>query len=587
MFLGIRRNKVLRDFTLVLAAEVLVAGILSSMLSPAALAQAAATPVAPLTTSPIERALPEAQPRAVPPLLPTPAPGAPEVPAGPPITVQAVDIRGATAYTPGELEPYYSGIIGKSVPLGQISAVLQQIQSKYRNDGYVLTVVRGTVEPVDGRSTLRIRVVEGFISDVKIDGDIGPAGILVYNFLNKLTSIRPVNIADIERALLLAQDVPGVSVRAVLRPGTGEAGAVELVGQVGRKPFGGFVQYDNRGAPFAGPHELLVGAQANSFTSAGERTEVILYDTPFNKQQMFGQAAIEGFAGSSGLKLRTYAGYGPSEPGGPLGQAGFRSRLLIAGASAAYPIIRTRPLSLNVSLAFDISRAEISNLSDPTTGDRQRQSLDELRIVRLGETLDFQDQTFGTGLVSANTVAFTLHEGLSGLGASTTGDRPGTRLDFFKLTGELTRVQNLFSVGGALVALKLSAGGQYTGDILPSNEKYFLGGTKFGRGFFSGEITGDRAAGTTAELQLNTSTDWPVRLGLQPYLFYDNGWAWNLAPGDLDQHVESAGIGIRISFTTQFSLELEGAHRFTRHPTGQDVSREGSEAGLVTFIARF
>ncbi len=586
MFLGVRRNKVIRDFAFVLALEVAAAGLLSSMLNHAALAQAAAAPAAPLTISPIERALPEAQPRAVPPLLPTPAPGAPEVPAGPPVTIQAVEIQGATAYKPGELEPYYSGIVGKSVPLGQISTVLQQIQTKYRNDGYVLTVVRGTVEPVGGRSTLRIRVVEGFISDVKIDGDIGPAGILVYDFLNKLTSIHPVNIADIERALLLAQDVPGVSVRAILRPGTGEAGAVELIGQVGRKPFGGFVQYDNRAAPFAGPHELLVGAQANSFTSAGERTEIILYDTPFNKQQMFGQAGIEGFVGASGLKLRAYGGYGPSEPGGPLGQVGFRSRLLIAGASAAYPVIRTRPVSLNVTLAFDISRAEISE-ANLATGARQQTSLDDLRIVRLGETLDFQDQTFGTGLVSANTVALTLHEGLSGLGASTTGDRPGTRLDFFKLTGELTRVQNLFGFSGGLVALKLSVGGQYSGDILPSNEKYFLGGTKFGRGFFSGEITGDRAAGTTAELQLNTSSDWPVTLGLQPFIFYDTGCAWNLAPGDLDEHVESAGIGVRISLTQQISLELEADRRFTRKPTGEGVSPLSPYAGFVTLIARF
>ena len=587
MFPGVRRNKILRDFAFVLALEVVAVGLFSSMLIHAALAQAGTTPAAPLTTSPIERALPEAQPRAVPPLLPTPAPGAPEVPAGPPVTIQAVEVQGATAYKPGELEPYYSGIVGKSVPLGQISTVLQQIQTKYRNDGYVLTVVRGTVEPVGGRSTLRIRVVEGFISDVKIDGDIGPAGILVYDFLNKLTSIHPVNIADIERALLLAQDVPGVSVRAILRPGTGEAGAVELIGQVGRKPFGGFVQYDNRAAPFAGPHELLVGAQANSFTSAGERTEIILYDTPFNKEQMFGQAGIEGFVGASGLKLRAYGGYGPSEPSGPLGQVGFRSRLLIAGASAAYPVIRTRPVSLNVTLAFDISRAEISNEVDLATGARQRASLDDLRIVRLGETLDFQDQTFGTGLVSANTVALTLHEGLSGLGASTTGDREGTRLDFFKLTGELTRVQNLFGFSGGLVALKLSVGGQYSGDILPSNEKYFLGGTKFGRGFFSGEITGDRAAGTTAELQLNTSTDWPVTLGLQPFIFYDTGWAWNLAPGDLDEHVESAGIGVRISLTQQISLELEADRRFTRKPTGEGVSPLSPYAGFVTLIARF
>jgi hemolysin activation/secretion protein len=585
MFQGFHCRKVFHDFTAVLILGVATASLLSTIIATAARAQVPATS-APLTTSPIERARPEVQPQAVPPLLPTPTPGAPEVPAGAPVSIQAVDIQGATAYKPRELEPYYSGIVGQSVPLGQISTVLQQIQTKYRNDGYVLTVVRGTIEPVDGRATLRIRVVEGFISDVKIDGDIGPAGVLVYDFLNKLTSIRPVNIADIERALLLAQDVPGVSVRAVLRPGTGEAGAVELVGQVGRKPFGGFVQYDNRGAPFAGPNELLIGAQANSFTSAGERTEVLLYDTPFNKEQMFGQADVEGFVGASGLKLRAYAGYGPSQPSGPLGQVGFRSRLTIAGVSAAYPIIRTRPLSLSVNLAFDISRAEISE-ADTTTGARQQTSLDDLRVVRLGETLDFQDQTFGTGLVGANTFALTLHKGLSALGASTTGDRPDTQIDFFKLTGELTRVQNLFNIRGNSVALKLSVGGQYSSDILPSNEKYFLGGTKYGRGFFSGEITGDRAAGTTAELQVNTSTNWPVSLALQPYIFYDNGWAWNLAPGDLNQHIASAGVGVRVSFTQQVSLELEGDQRFTRTPTGANVTPLSPYAGFVTLIVRF
>ncbi|HJT08309.1 MAG TPA: ShlB/FhaC/HecB family hemolysin secretion/activation protein [Stellaceae bacterium] len=522
----------------------------------------------------------------MPPLLPTPAPGAPEVPAGPPVNVAAVDIQGATAYKPGELEPYYHDIVGKSVPLSEVSAVLQQIQTKYRNDGYVLTVVRGTVEPVDGRSTLRIRVIEGFISDVKLDGDIGPVGVLIYNFLNKLTAIRPVNIADIERALLLSQDVPGVSVRAILRPGTGEAGAVELIGQVGRKPFGGFVQYDNRAAPFAGPHELLVGAQANSFTSAGERTEVILYDTPFNEEQMFGQVDLEGFVGSSGLKLRAYGGYGPSEPGGPLGEVGFRSRLTVAGVSASYPIIRTRPISLNVSLAFDVTRAEISETTDQTTGARQQSSLDELRILRLGETLDFQDQTLGLGLVSANTVALTSHQGLSGLGASITNDR-GARASFFKATGELTRVQNLFGFSGGLVALKLSGGGQFTDDVLPSNEKYFLGGSKFGRGYFSGEVTGDRAVAGTAELQLNTSTKWPVELGLQPYVFYDKGYAWNLAAGDLNQNIASAGVGVRFSYTQQVSLELEGDRRFIRRPTGAEVSPLSPYAGFVTVIVRF
>jgi len=536
-------------------------------------------------TSPIERAVPVPTPQAVPPLLPTPAPGAPEVPPGPPVAIQSVVVQGATAYPESELKPYYAGLVGQSVPLAQISSVLQQIQSKYRNDGYVLTVVRGAIEPGTGGSTLRIRVVEGFISDVKIDGDIGPAGVLVFNFLNKLTTIRPVNISDIERALLLAQDIPGVSVRAVLRPGTGEAGAVELVGQVGRKAFGGYVQYDNRASNFAGPNELLVGAQANSFTSAGERTEVEIYDTPFTTEQLFGQGSIEGFVGSSGLKLRGYAGYGYSQPGGVLSQVDFHSRLTLAGVSGSYPIIRTRPLSLYTSLAFDTEHAVTTE-----SGGTGLRNVSDLRVLRLSSTVDSQDQTLGTGLIGANTIILTAHEGLNGLGA-TSDARIGNRVDFFKLTGEITRVQNLFSFGTNTVALKLSAGGQWTNDVLPPTEEYLLGGTRYGRGFFAGEVIGDNALGATAELQLNTAIERPLPLGLQPYIFYDNGQTWNVAPAgqppDPSQRIESAGVGVRVTVTPQLSVDVEDAHRFTRTPTGAAVSREGADVIFVTVIARF
>jgi hemolysin activation/secretion protein len=584
MFPGkLRRGRDRPEWVWLRSASLALAGILLPAFAGGAWAQVGGGLVAP-PTSPIERAVPETQPRPVPPLLPTPAPGAPEVPSGPPVTIRSVEIEGATAYPKEKLAPFYEGLVGQSVPLSRVSTVLQEIQNKYRNDGYVLTVVRGSIEPAGGQALLRIRVVEGFISDVKIDGDIGPAGVLVYNFLDKLTTIRPVNIADIERALLLAQDVPGVSVRAVLRPGTGEPGAVELIGQVGRKPFDAFLQYDNRASTFAGPNELLVGAYANSFTSVGERTEVLFYDTPFTREQLFGQAAIEGFIGSSGLKLRVYAGYGPSHPGGVLAEEGFHSRLLLTGAAASYPLIRTRPISLALTLAFDVARSEID-----TTGGAPE--VTDLRIIRLGETLDAQDETFGTGLIAANTVAFTLHQGIDGLGASNgdpTPQRASSKVDFFKITGELTRVQNLFGFGAAnTVALKLSAGGQWTNDILPPTEQYFLGGTKYGRGFFSGEVIGDRALGTTAELQLNTASEWPIHVGLQPYVFYDRGWAWNLAPGDLNPKIESAGLGIRLFITPRISLELEGVRRFTRRPTGANVTPESPTAGFVTLIARY
>jgi hemolysin activation/secretion protein len=561
---------------------------LTTLLVPVeASAQLGAGQIAP-PSSPIERAIPERQPQAAPPLQITPAPELPAEESHRIVTIHAVDIDGATVYATTDLAAFYSGIIDRPIEMGEVAGVVERIQAKYRGDGYFLTVVRGTIEPANNTVTLRIRVVEGFISSVKLDGDIGPAGVQVYRFLEKLTNTRPANIRDVERGLLLAQDVPGVSVRAVLRPGTGEPGAVDLIAQVGRKPFDAFLQFDNRASPFAGPGELLLGAYANSFTSIGERTEVIIYDTPFNDQQVFGQAAVEGFVGSSGLKLRGYVGYGSSNPGGGLASVGFAGRLLLAGISASYPLIRTRPLSLSLTAAFDIEQSEIDT---QTAGVTSRQSNSDLRVIRLGESLTFQDDSGGLGLTGANLVAFTAHQGIEGLGSTRNNDplapRTGNRNDFRKFSGEITRVQDLFQVSDFLFALKLSAGGQYTDDILPPTEKYFAGGTRFGRGFFSGEVTGDRALGTTIELQVNTAVEVPWHIGLQPYVYYDNGLTWDLDNGRASHRVESTGIGLRAAPTPQVSAEVELSHRFTRQPTGANVSREGANVLFVGATARY
>lgn len=551
-------------------------------------AQLGAGQIAP-PSSPIERALPAPQPRALPPLQLAPAPLLPEEQSRQMVTVRKVDLEGASVYPQAELAILYSGIVDRSVPLGDVAAAVQNIQSKYRGDGWFLTVVRATFEPMADGVALHIHVVEGFISSVKIDGDIGPAGVLVYRFLEKLTATRPTNIRDVERALLLAQDVPGISARAVLRPGTGEPGAVELVAQVGRKPFDGFAQYDNRASPFAGPNELLIGAHANSFTSFGERTELVIYDTPFDDRQVFGQGSVEGFIGSSGLKLKGYLGYGPSNPSGALAAVGFKGRLLLAGISSSYPIIRTRPLSLYITGSFDLSEGEIDAIG--AGGVETRQSNSHLRILRLGPNLVFQDDTGGLGLTGANSVSATLHKGIEGLGSGRNNSpltpRVGMHNDFAKLTSEFTRVQDLFQVEDYQFALKESVGGQYTDEILPPTEKFFLGGTRFGRGFFSGEVTGDRAFANSTELQVNTAIEVPWHIGLQPYLFYDVGFGWDLDATRASHKVESAGLGVRAAFTPELAGEVELTHRFTREPTGANVSREGANVVFVGASAHF
>jgi len=155
----------------------------------------------------------------------------------------------------------------------------------------------------------------------------------------------------------------------------------------------------------------------------------------------------------------------------------------------------------------------------------------------------------------------------------------GNRTDFTKFAGELTRVQNLASFGDVSTALKLTLGGQYSGDILPPSEKFFCCGLRWSRGYFYGQVTGDRGVGTGAELQLNTGfTDVPIlapghRLDVQFYGFYDFGRFYNLAPGAFNQTVDSFGIGARSNLTSWMFVDLAGVRRLTTRPNGANVSK--------------
>ena len=541
--------------------------------------------------SPIEKNLPPSQPTIIPPVQP---PQSEEVipEGGTVVTVQSVEIDGNTKYSTDELAQEYQAIVGKPASVGDIAEAVNHVQLRYRNDGYFLSAARGRLTRTDDVVKLHIHVTEGYISDVKIDGETEGGAVKVYDFLRNLLEIRPINIADMERYLLLAQNVPGMSVRAVLRPTGGDSGAVELIAQVARKPFDLFASIDNRGPGTAGPVQLLVSGGANSFTSAGERVQVDLFNTPFNVEQVFGEVSAQWFIGSDGLLIRTYAGYGVNEPGRELGAERYKGRLDLAGVSARYPLIRTRALSLDLSAAMDVFRSTIDLANGP--GPRARQSGSTIKIARGGVDLATQDTLWGLVPSAANTFELKFHQGFNGAVNEQFPARPGVSNDFQKYTAEIVRVQDLFSLEDYRFAVKLAADGQWSHDILPPSEKMFLGGSSYGRGFFSGEITGDRAVIGTVELQVTStlpgllgwaglsSDEMPVRY----YAFGDAGTIWDREPGTLRGTMESAGIGIETAITPEVTTVLEGVNRFTLRPTGSvAASRETSKA--VFFQVRF
>ena len=75
------------------------------------------------------------------------------------------------------------------------------------------------------------------------------------------------------------QQIPGVSVQAVLQAETDDPGALTLVAEVSKQNVSGLITADNRGFDETGPAEGLLVADLNSMTAMGDQTEVSLFHT--------------------------------------------------------------------------------------------------------------------------------------------------------------------------------------------------------------------------------------------------------------------------------------------------------------------
>jgi hemolysin activation/secretion protein len=541
----------------------------------------------------------ELEPRQTPrlaPGLPRPPPPQPPttVTGGADHAIERVEIDGVTAIAAADLRRLTTGLVGSAIPEARIEAARQAVIDLYRANGYVYT----TANAVISGSVLRFSVIEGYIADVKLEGDVGPAATQVLRFLANLVGRKPLSSADLERWLLLAQDIPGLSVRSTLNPSAGEPGVLTLVAQLSRKPVSGLISADNRAFNLTGPSQGLVAINLDSFTEFGERTQ-LSYFSAFNNTNRFGQVAEELYLGGSGLKLRLYAGMGQSDPTQQLQAIGYRGETRVFGGQLSYPLVRARAQSLNLVGQFDALESNITNLLGPG-GSRQRGSYDSLRVLRAGLDYAVLDTLFGPDRSATNAVSVRISRGLTGLGASTPGDtttpppRLGEKIDFHKAAGEFSRTQTLFQpYPDTSLALRTALAWQYATDLLPPAEKFYLGGSRFNRGYYFGQVSGDSAVTLSAELQFNTPTPLPAFIPYdvrsQLYLFYDWGKAFQNTRLEANATLYSWGGGVRLFVSDLAEVDLEGVYRLNRYPNGQgpDISALNAVAFYWQVLFRF
>ena len=481
-------------------------------------------------------------------------------------------IEGATAFPADELASFYQDMLGKKITVADAFQIAANIELKYRNAGYVISrVVVPPQEVTDG--TFKVRVIEGFISDIVVQENVGPVSKAIKRLLNPLIGKTPVSFDEMERRLLLANDLAGMSVRATLKPSATAPGGSEMLVEADRDAVAGTVSIDNRNSPYSGNAEAMGLVQFNSFGSHGDQLGIqTQLSSPIERSYSI-TANYQGMYSDDGLMLGLSSSYGRSRPGKELDALDVNSVVIAERAIATYPLIRSRLQNLRISGEYEYRSIDTDVLDNPFNRDR-------LHIVRAGISYDLTDSFQGITAVRA-----TLHRGLGVLNATEKGNPLASRSDasgsFTKGTIDITRVQQVTQS----VSLLATATGQYAVDPLLASEEMALGGPNYGRGFDNNEFSGDDGWATSLEVRYSPDIPEIFPNGVQFYSFVDSGQVWNI--DDNVSHARTSassyGGGIRVNILENLYASAEVAKGF-RKPTSDSSTKPQA---FFTLSAKF
>ena len=469
-------------------------------------------------------------------------------------TLKSVVIENNTVFTKGELETLYKDLIGTQVTVGQLNKTADDITAYYRNKGYILT--RAVVPPQEINSgNVKIRIVEGFINEVKIQGDDALNDKILRGYADKIRAEKPLNVENLERYLLLMEDLPGVEARAVLQASPTTPGASDVVVNIKRKPIEASAIADNRGSRFLGPEQLNLTAAFNNLISQDDQTQFRIVNTPFDIDELFfGEIRHEEQVGSEGTKAIFSGSYIKTHPGYSLEPFDVVGTSYAFSAGLSHPLIRSRRENWFVNTDATIRDSDLNSLGSGL-------SHDKTRVLGFATSYDFVDFTS-----AINRADFRYARGL-GI-ATDVEAKPRSRANgqpvFDKFTTRLSRIQ---PISGPW-SIEARAAGQYSPDPLVASEEFAIGGADFGSAYDSAEITGDSGAAGRIELQFNKAPQQNYLNQYQVYGFYDIGRVWNHDPiAGSEQAVtslSSTGLGVRFNVNEQISGGVEGALPLTR-----------------------
>ena len=471
-------------------------------------------------------------------------------------------------YSQSQLQQIFQDKVNKEISVAELQSIVQDLTNYYRNNGYILS--RAILPPQHVQNGIvHIRIVEGFIGQVNVIGIPKGARKIIQAYGDKIAQSRPLQIKVMEHYLRLANEVPGMQVKAVLEPSKNLTGASDLNLSSQEQTFTGSISYDNYGTRYIGPQQDTVNAALNSIFLSGDSTRLTYATTTRPHQLQFYDVSYQVPIGSKGMTGVFGKNNSITNPGLELTTIDINGTSASYYGSLQYPLLRTRAQNLTLDAGVNYLDSQVKSFAFPLY-------TDHLRTVKFGGNYDFADR-----FNAANLFGVHIEQGLNVAGASNdprsmTTSRYGADGIFTKGTAQAARIQPLRGRYSAFLLIN----GQYSFQPLLAAEQFGFGGSQLGRGYDPAEIIGDRGVGGTIELRADYAPSLAFLSSMQPYVFYDVGAIWNIKDVvgvKSKQSATSTGLGSRFIFTKNFSGNFMVAQPLTRVVSGLDSVGRGRD----------
>jgi hemolysin activation/secretion protein len=463
------------------------------------------------------------------------------------ITLKHIQFEGVTILGDIELRGIVEPFINTPLSYEQMLEIGMVVEEYYRKNNYLARAILPPQDLTDG--LLTIDVIESVFSKVEIEQELQDlpntqAHVEAIIQAQQPTG-EPLNTKSLDRALALANDLPGMNAQGSLRQGR-DAGETELL----LKLYQGRTRQteltvDNGGSRSTGAIRLMANLTWFNPNDLGDLLNLVAVHTQGSD---YARLAYSVPVGTDGWRMGANASVMDYKVVvGDQGMVGAVGRAITKGLEWTYPLLRADDRSATVSLTADAKKFENTSAQGLLMSDYQA------KVLTAQVSGFYRDLNPGGG---SGTYSVQLSNGDLDLTGSLSQQ---TDKNTTKTEGVFNKIR-LNGTWQQAITTQTSAFVSYTGQMadknLDSSEKMQLGGMNGVRAYPTGEGSGSE--GQMIQLELRQQ----LENGISMAAFYDWGQVWLQHdpdyPGGPKQNLNTyKGFGASVGYTFENGVSVK------------------------------